>query len=132
MVAGGYELNDVFESDYTLLASYPAANDTWRVEANSGSTYQLEALAYCLVAYPSLGIQVIQASACPAGMTLLSQGQDDTATPHALCAARGVALAPHGLRVGETELDCASQATGNDQSESRSFAYTCATKRVTP
>lgn len=139
MLAGGYALEDVFESDYRLLADYPAANNTWRVDTESGSHYQLQALTYCLTNSPSLGIQALQASACPAGMTLLRQGfkgatplTGSAGTPYTLCAARGVTLTAHGVRVGGVELDCASQATGNDLSETRSFSSTCAPVRVTP
>jgi hypothetical protein len=139
MLAGGYALVDVFESDYQLLSSYPAAADTWSVASDSGSSYQLQVFAYCLANAPSLGIRALQASACPAGMTRLSQGfkgadpfSGNAGTPYALCAARGVTPAAHGIRVDGFELDCASQATGNDLSETRSFSSTCATVHVAP
>jgi hypothetical protein len=133
LLGGGYILDDVFESDYSLIAAYPATDHTWTVSADSGSSYQLQALAYCLVGSPSLGIQALQAATCPTGMTLLSEGGRDTPSfsgangaPYVLCAARGVTQTAHGIRVGALELDCAHAATGNDQSESRSFSYTCA------
>lgn len=131
MLAGGYALDDVFESDYMLLASYPATDNTWRVETDSGSHYQLQVLAYCLTNSPSLGIRALQASACPAGMTRLSQGVNH-ATPYALCAAHGATLTAHGIQVGALEFDCASQATGTDQSETRSFSYICVAIHAAP
>lgn len=139
MLAGGYALVDVFESDYQLLSNYPAAAATWSVASDSGSSYQLQAFAYCLVNAPPLGIRALQASACPAGMTRLSQGfkgadpfSGAAGTPYALCAARGVTLTAHGINVDGLELDCASQATGNDLSETRSFSSTCATVGAIP
>lgn len=139
MLAGGYAVVAVFESDYTLLAFYPAADNIWAVSADSGSSYQLQAFAYCLAGTPSLGIQALEAATCPAGMAHLADGARDVnpasggaGTPYVLCAARGVTLTPHGIRVGSAELDCAHHATGSDLSESRTFSFTCVTVRDAP
>lgn len=137
LLAGGYAAVAVFESDYTLLSSYPAADNTWTVSANSGSSYQLQAFAYCLAGYPSLGIRALEAAACPEGMAHVADGvrnanpdSGNAGTPYALCAAHGVTPTAHGIRVGAIELDCASHATGSDLSESRTFSYTCVTTRA--
>lgn len=134
LLVGGYAAVAVFESDYTLLSSYPAADNTWTVSANSGSSYQLQAFAYCLAAYPSLGIRALKAATCPEGMAHLASGVRDAnpdsgsaGTSYVLCAAHGVTPTAHGVRVGAIELDCASHATGSDLSESRTFSYTCVT-----
>jgi hypothetical protein len=132
MLAGGYAAVAVFESDYTLLSTYPSAIDTWTVSTDSGSSYQLEAFVYCLSSYPSLGIQIHQSGDCPTGAVRLSTGLQGVnpftgtaGTPYVLCASRDVTPTSQGFRVGSTELDCASQATGNSLSESRTFSYTC-------
>jgi hypothetical protein len=137
LLAGGYAAVAVFESDYTLLSIYPATDTTWRVAANSGSSYQLQALAYCLASSPSLGIRALQASACPRGTVHLTGGfkgfdpdRAGTGMPYVLCASRGVTPTARGIRVGHIELDCASHATGDEQSESRTFSFTCATTRA--
>jgi hypothetical protein len=138
MVAGGYAVVGVFESDYSLLATYPSADQTWTVSADSGSTYTLQSLVYCLSASPSLGIQRLQARNCPPGTVHLSSGfygaiplgGNTATTPYVLCASRGVTPTAQGFRVGTTELDCASQATGDSQSESRTFSYTCTAIRA--
>ncbi|HKT38383.1 MAG TPA: hypothetical protein VJR48_08415, partial [Ktedonobacterales bacterium] len=134
LLAGGYAAVAVFESDYSLLSFYPAADNTWTVSANSGSSYQLQAFAYCLVASPSLGIRALRAATCPEGMARLASGigganpdSGNAGTPYVLCAAHGVTPTAHGVRVGAIELDCASHATGSDLSESRTFSYTCVT-----
>ncbi len=134
MLAGGYEIEDVFESDYTLLASYPATVDTWTVRADSGSTFQLEAIAYCLSPYPSLGIHVVQGGRCPTGAVELSRGTYSSepysvTTQYVVCGHGQVAATSNGFRVGSLEVDCASQSTGNSLSETRSFSYTCAVTR---
>jgi hypothetical protein len=136
MLAGGYAVVDVFESDYSLLSAYPSAAETWTVSADSGANYELQSLAYCLASAPSLGIQRLQASACPQGTVHLSSGfqgvilsSGNARTPFVLCASRGVTPTAHGFRIGTTELDCANQATGSSQSESRTFSYTCVVVR---
>ena len=132
MVAGGYAAAAVFESDYTLLSTYPSAVDTWTVSTDSGSSYQLQTFVYCLVSSPSLGIQIHQSGACPTGTVPLTTGfqganplSGTAGTPYVVCASRDVTPTSQGFRVGSTELDCARQATGNSQSESRTFSYTC-------
>ncbi len=124
LVAGGYAAVGVFESDYTLLATYPSAATTWTVRANSGSSYQLQAIVYCLASYPSLGIQIHQASVCPAGTVRLSMGFQG-AISYVVCSAHGATPTANGFRLGSTEVDCMSHATGTSSSESRTFSYTC-------
>jgi hypothetical protein len=138
VLAGGHAAVDVFESDYTLLSSYPSAADTWTVSADSGSSYELQTFVYCLSSTPSLGIQRLQASACPVGTARLGAGfqgaissTGSAATPYVLCASHGVTATASGFRVGETEVDCVNQATGDDRTESRTFSYTCMMVRVT-
>ena len=132
MLAGGYTAVDVFESDYSLLSTYPSAQNTWTVSTDSGSSYGLQTFVYCLSSTSSLGIQRLQANACPVGTVRLSAGfqgvsssKGIASTPYVLCASHGITATASGFRMGDTELDCADQATGDDRSESRSFSYTC-------
>jgi hypothetical protein len=126
LLGGGYILSDVWESDYSLEANYPANTSTWTVRANSGSHYDLEALVYCVQAYPDLGLQVLQAVECPTGSAMLSSGTQGS-TPLALCASHYVmsGTTPHSFRLGAVVVQCQTSSTGNNLSETRSFSYTC-------
>jgi hypothetical protein len=130
MLAGGYVADDVFESAFFLDASYPSASATWTVNANSISNYRLEALVYCLQAYPSLDIQILQANECPNATILLSQGVQGP-TPYILCASAHY-VSPlsggSGFRIGSVAVRCGDASTGTTISETRSFSYTCATQ----
>lgn len=126
LLAGGYTLDDVWESDYVLEANYLVNSTTWTVRTNSSSHYQLEAFAYCVQDYPDLGIQRVQATQCPSGSVLLSSGIQ-ASTPVALCALHYVMMgtAPQSFRLGAVEVHCEASSTGNSLSETRSFSFTC-------
>jgi hypothetical protein len=126
-VAGGYVLDEVFESDYQLQDAYPSSTTTWTVSATSSSHYRLQTLVYCVQAYPALGLRVLQATTCPTGSVQLSSGQH-AAQAVALCADHFVqaGTTPGSFRLGNLEVQCAATSTGNDLSETRSFSYTCA------
>jgi hypothetical protein len=135
MLAGGYVAEDVFESDYSVLTNYPSGVATWTVSVDSGSTFQLEAMVYCLSSYPSLGIQILRADTCPPGAVQTAMGFQganpygpsgpSTGTPYMLCSFHYAVATGAGFRLGSTEVTCASQSTGNNLSESRTFSYTC-------
>jgi len=136
MLAGGYVAEDVFESDYSVLTSYPSSATTWTVSVDSGSTFQLQALVYCLSSYPSLGIQILWADTCPPGEVQTAMGfqranaygpsATSTGTPYVLCSFHYAVATGAGFRLGSSVVTCASQSTGNNLSESRTFSYTCA------
>jgi hypothetical protein len=133
MLAGGYSLEDVFESDYFLLAAYPSAPGTWTVRTDSGSTYQLQAIVYCLSGYPPLGLRILRDNSCPAGTVQTNSGFDSTSPDNSpgtgisyvICGSRHLTATGSGFLVGGTEVDCTSQSTGTSLSETRSFSYTC-------
>jgi hypothetical protein len=131
MLAGGYIAQDVFESDYFVLATYPSTAATWTVSVDSGSTFQLQALVYCLSSYPSLGMQILQVNSCPAGAVPTAIGFKSTSryarpgTPYVLCSFHYAVATSTGFRLGSTEVTCANQSTGNSLSESRTFSYIC-------
>jgi hypothetical protein len=133
MLAGGYSLEDVFESDYFLLATYPAAPGMWTVRTNSGSHYQLQTIVYCLSGYPLLGLQILRSETCPAGMvetaggfsSTSTNGPPETMTSYVICGSRHLIATAKGFLLGSTEVECTNQSTGNNFSETRSFAYTC-------
>lgn len=138
LLAGGYNATDVFESALFLDASYPSSLHTWTVSAHSTSSFDLQALLYCLRGGPSLGEQIVVNGACPRGTTLLSQGERGqgtmplsqgirSATTTTLCAAHDVTL---GARLGDFQVGgyaahCANTALGSNLSETRAFSYTC-------
>jgi hypothetical protein len=140
MLGGGYSLQGVFESDYMVLATYPAAPGTWTVRTASGSTYQLQTIVYCLASYPSLGLQIQRAESCPAGMVQTATGFSSTSadsapgtvTHYVVCGSQHLSATAKGFRVGSSELDCVNQSTGNNLSETRSFAYTCSVAQSPP
>lgn len=140
MLGGGYSLQGVFESDYTLLAFYPAAPATWTVRTDSGSTYQLQTIVYCLASYPSLGLKILRAKTCPAGMVQTASGVSATGvdaapsnvTPYAVCGSHHLTATAKGFHVGSTEVDCVSESTGDNFSETRSFSYTCSVTSSAP
>jgi len=133
MLTGGYSVDDVFESDYFLLAAYPSAPDTWTVRTDSGSTYQLQAIAYCLSGYPPLGLTILRAKSCPEGTVQTDSGFESTSPDNSpgtvityvICGSRHLTATGSGFLVGGTEVACTSQSTGTSLSETRSFSYTC-------
>jgi hypothetical protein len=125
-LGGGYVLNDVFESDYQLEASYPSSMTTWTVSTNSSSHYQLQALVYCVQAYPALGLTILQAPACLEGSVQLSSGFN-AGQADVLCATHFVraGATPDSFWLGTVEVQCAAASTGSSLSETRSFSFTC-------
>jgi hypothetical protein len=77
VIGGGY-IADVFENAKTLFANYPSSVTAWTIRASSPSSYiLLTAVAYCVPADASLGIQILQGNGsltCPAGTVLITGG----------------------------------------------------------